>query len=104
MVVSNRRLKDFLVSDELSEYVEKNPPAEGLRTLFTYSRPILLELEDVIDVSEATMTWDRNEPRSTLQNINLTAPKGSLIAIVGKVGSGKSSFLLSLLGKTIVFS
>lgn len=31
-------------------------------------------------------------------SINLKVPKGSLVAIVGAVGSGKSSLLSSLLG------
>lgn len=35
----------------------------------------------------------------TLRNINLTVPKGSLVAIVGLVGSGKSSLVSALLGE-----
>ncbi|ORY40399.1 P-loop containing nucleoside triphosphate hydrolase protein [Rhizoclosmatium globosum] len=36
---------------------------------------------------------------STLKNINLEIPKGSLVAIVGAVGSGKSSLLNALVGE-----
>ncbi|KNC99091.1 uncharacterized protein SPPG_06036 [Spizellomyces punctatus DAOM BR117] len=35
----------------------------------------------------------------TLQNINLTLPKGALIAIIGPVGSGKSSLLNALISE-----
>ena len=34
-----------------------------------------------------------------LENINLKIPRGSLTAVVGKVGSGKSSLLQALLGE-----
>ena len=36
---------------------------------------------------------------STLQDINLTIPKGSLTAVVGRVGQGKSSLLSALIGE-----
>ena len=39
----------------------------------------------------------------TLQNINLDVKKGSLVAVVGMVGSGKSSLLSALLGNKKVF-
>ena len=35
-----------------------------------------------------------------LTNINLEVKKGSLVAVVGAVGSGKSTFLNSLIGET----
>ncbi|TPX64351.1 hypothetical protein SpCBS45565_g05955 [Spizellomyces sp. 'palustris'] len=38
-------------------------------------------------------------PPGTLQNINLTLPKGALIAIIGPVGSGKSSLLNALISE-----
>ncbi|KAJ3411061.1 hypothetical protein HDV05_002852, partial [Chytridiales sp. JEL 0842] len=37
--------------------------------------------------------------RLTLHNINITIPPGSLVAIVGAVGSGKSSLLSSIVGQ-----
>ncbi|KAG9063047.1 hypothetical protein KI688_004647 [Linnemannia hyalina] len=36
---------------------------------------------------------------STLQDVNLTIPKGSLTAVVGRVGQGKSSLLSALIGE-----
>lgn len=36
---------------------------------------------------------------SSLTNINISIPKGSLVAIVGPVGSGKSSLLNAMLGE-----
>jgi len=37
--------------------------------------------------------------RSTLRNINLEIPHGKLVAIVGRVGSGKSSLLNAIIGE-----
>ncbi|KAG0378058.1 hypothetical protein BGX24_004851 [Mortierella sp. AD032] len=39
------------------------------------------------------------EPLPTLTNINLTVPKGSLTAVVGRVGQGKSSLISALIGE-----
>lgn len=38
-------------------------------------------------------------PYSHLRNINLSIPRGSLVAVVGSVGSGKSSLLSALVGE-----
>ncbi|CAG8488090.1 12093_t:CDS:10, partial [Acaulospora colombiana] len=38
-------------------------------------------------------------PKSQLQSINLLIPRGKLVAIVGSVGSGKSSLLSALVGE-----
>ncbi|KAJ3028320.1 UNVERIFIED_CONTAM: hypothetical protein HDU68_001935 [Siphonaria sp. JEL0065] len=46
----------------------------------------------------ATVEFSENTA-SSLKNINLTIPKGSLTAICGAVGSGKSSLLNALIGE-----
>nr|XP_048721612.1 multidrug resistance-associated protein 1 isoform X1 [Caretta caretta] len=51
-----------------------------------------------IIVKNATFSWSRNDPPS-LNDISFTVPEGSLIAIVGQVGCGKSSLLSALLGE-----
>ena len=40
-----------------------------------------------------------NRSAQTLSDINLVIPKGALVAVVGALGSGKSSFLSAILGE-----
>lgn len=54
--------------------------------------------DESLRVREATFTWNRNEGRNCLEDINFTAHKGELTCVVGRVGAGKSSFLQALLG------
>ena len=54
--------------------------------------------DESIRIRDATFTWDRNESRRCLEDISFTARKGELSCIVGRVGSGKTSFLEAILG------
>jgi len=54
--------------------------------------------DEAVRVRDATFTWDRNESRKCLEDINFVARKGELSCIVGRVGSGKSSLLQAILG------
>ncbi|KAI8822865.1 uncharacterized protein EV422DRAFT_612663 [Fimicolochytrium jonesii] len=60
------------------------------------ANPMLSEPSDA-DVPSATSSVDQGI--STLRNISFTVPKGALVAIVGPVGSGKSSLLNALIGE-----
>ncbi|KAL2917874.1 hypothetical protein HK105_202747 [Polyrhizophydium stewartii] len=53
-----------------------------------------------LDVAETVAdSSSLDTPRSTLRNINLAIPRGKLVAVVGSVGSGKSSLLNALVGE-----
>eukprot|EP00095_Tigriopus_kingsejongensis_P012175 snap_masked-scaffold1304_size49437-processed-gene-0.4 protein:Tk12175 transcript:snap_masked-scaffold1304_size49437-processed-gene-0.4-mRNA-1 annotation:"multidrug resistance-associated protein 1 isoform x3" len=53
-----------------------------------------------IEMTEATLTWDSDDGVDPiLSQMNLSIPCGSLTAIVGTVGAGKSSLLSSFLGE-----
>ncbi|MCJ1258553.1 hypothetical protein MMC24_006386 [Lignoscripta atroalba] len=54
--------------------------------------------DEVIRIRDATFTWDRNDSIRCLENVNFVAHKGELSCVVGRVGSGKSSFLEAILG------
>ncbi|PAV74681.1 hypothetical protein WR25_19463 isoform C [Diploscapter pachys] len=85
-LVSNKRLKEFLVADELDTSTVE-------RTHFNDST----EATRIVDLRS---TWDdTEETKCTLKDVNISADKGQLIAVVGKVGAGKSSLLNALLGE-----
>lgn len=54
--------------------------------------------DESVRIQDAAFTWNKYEDRNVLENINFSARKGELSCVVGRVGSGKTSFLQSLLG------
>lgn len=49
-------------------------------------------------MSDVSLTWDEKKDEPILKDINMTVEQGQLVAIVGRVGSGKSSILSAILG------
>ncbi|XP_078487497.1 multidrug resistance-associated protein 1-like isoform X1 [Ciona intestinalis] len=54
--------------------------------------------DDVIQVDQGSFKWDGDEEEDVLHNISMSVPDGSLVAVVGQVGCGKSSLMSALLG------
>lgn len=50
-------------------------------------------------IENGNFSWGSKDADLTLKNITMTVPKGSLVAVVGAVGSGKSSLLSAFLGE-----
>ncbi|KAM9346446.1 multidrug resistance-associated protein 1 [Symphorus nematophorus] len=82
--VSLKRLRVFLSHEELQE--------DSVEHKAVASSP------NSISVVDGVFSWSRNES-PTLKNLNVCIPEGSLVAVVGHVGSGKSSLLSALLGE-----
>ncbi|KFP36442.1 Canalicular multispecific organic anion transporter 2, partial [Chlamydotis macqueenii] len=81
--VSLKRIQQFLSHDELDpNCVETKVIAPG----------------NAIGVTNATFSWGK-ELKPSLKDINLLVPSGALVAVVGHVGSGKSSLVSALLGE-----
>lgn len=80
--VSMKRLSKFLKLEEL------NP-----QNVDHFNMP-----GQAITVEDGKFSWS-NEDEPILQNINLDIRQGTLVAIVGQVGTGKSSLLSALLGE-----
>ena len=53
----------------------------------------------VVKVKDGAFSWLPEDPIPTLQNINFEIKQGQLVALVGGVGSGKSSLMSALLGE-----
>ncbi|XP_020296897.1 multidrug resistance-associated protein 4-like isoform X1 [Pseudomyrmex gracilis] len=52
-----------------------------------------------INMIDVTAKWLSKQPENTLEDLNLGIEKGKLYAVIGMVGSGKSSFLSTILGE-----
>ncbi|XP_033725322.1 multidrug resistance-associated protein 1-like [Pecten maximus] len=57
------------------------------------------ESDHAVTIRNGQFTWDVEDEMNTLKNINLEIPEGSLVAVVGIVGSGKSSLISAVLGE-----
>ncbi|BFZ12050.1 hypothetical protein BsWGS_15089 [Bradybaena similaris] len=79
--VSIKRLDNFLTKEDLDESNTKWD----------------VNAEHGVFIGNGTFTWDP-DLKPTLRNINLTVAVGQLTAIVGPVGSGKSSVISAILG------
>lgn len=84
-MISLERLDTFMLSKELvGSSVERQEGCDG---------------RAAVEVKNGVFTWDDENGEEVLKNINLEVKKGELAAIVGTVGSGKSSLLSSILGE-----
>uniref|UniRef100_A0A8D3BQW4 Multidrug resistance-associated protein 1-like n=1 Tax=Scophthalmus maximus TaxID=52904 RepID=A0A8D3BQW4_SCOMX len=84
-VVSKDRLEKFLGSEELESDSVQHDPSFGMLNISFH-------------VCDGSFAWDRNaEP--LLKNVSLDIKPGRLVAVVGAVGSGKSSLMSALLGE-----
>ncbi|XP_063866337.1 multidrug resistance-associated protein 1-like isoform X3 [Scylla paramamosain] len=83
--VSLKRINRFMNADELDPNSVQGDP--------TYKHPIVVE--------NGTFAWGHEEEDSkpVLKGLNLTIQTGSLVAVVGTVGTGKSSLLSAILGE-----
>ncbi|QCE06576.1 ABC transporter C family member 14-like [Vigna unguiculata] len=84
-LVSLGRLDRYMSSRELSDDSVEREEGCGGRI--------------AVQVRDGTFSWDDDGQLQDLKNINLEINKGEITAIVGTVGSGKSSLLASILGE-----
>lgn len=54
---------------------------------------------NVLEMENAVARWTPNQTENTLNDISLSIKPGMLIAVIGQVGSGKSSLLEAILGE-----
>lgn len=87
-LTSIRRIEDFLLLDEHKH--------------FEINRNSNVDL--AVGVTKLTAHWTLNCKDYALADVNLKIDKGSLVGIIGPVGSGKSAFLQTLLGSFCICS
>lgn len=80
------RVQDFLLLEERD--------AHPLTRTFHPKNP-----ETTVTLSSISGKWKAEEPEETLSNISLSIRPGQLVAIIGPVGSGKSSVIQAILGE-----
>lgn len=78
--VSVKRLNKFMVAEELDPECVTNEPNVN-----------------ALEIKNGTFSWGGDQP--TLKSIDIRVPRGSLVAIVGQVGCGKSSLIAAFLGE-----
>ncbi|CAN1270113.1 ABC transporter C family member 5 [Linum perenne] len=83
--VSLDRLSTFLQEEELRE--------DATISLPRGTTPFAIEIKD------GEFSWTPTIPTPTLSRIQMKVQKGMRVAVCGKVGSGKSSFLSCILGE-----
>ncbi|KAM7301951.1 hypothetical protein ISCGN_017468 [Ixodes scapularis] len=80
--VATGRMRKFLQSEDLDRSQVGRQPDTG----------------DAVTIRQATFSWHRDK-RFVLKDLDLHVPQGKLVAIVGHVGSGKTSLLSAILGE-----
>ncbi|XP_024411181.2 ATP-binding cassette sub-family C member 2 [Desmodus rotundus] len=80
--VSTERLEKYLGGDDLD--------TSAIRSECNFDK--------VVQFSEASFTWDQ-DLEATIRDVNLDIMPGQLVAVVGTVGSGKSSLMSAMLGE-----
>ncbi|KAH8412635.1 hypothetical protein KR009_003917, partial [Drosophila setifemur] len=107
VLVSIKRVQQFMLTEEMEvdlleettgdrdEAVEKLLPPPSSSSCIEGSALA----EGRISISGLKAKWDSKSPDYTLNDINLQVMPGTLLAIVGATGSGKSSLIQAILGE-----
>ena len=94
--VSVKRIDKYMNSSELNENAVTKLNSSEPNDLPANKQN---DEQPAIKLDNASFRWSSDDQKICLQNISLEIPKRSLVAIVGQVGSGKSSLLSAMLGE-----
>ncbi|TYG88790.1 hypothetical protein ES288_A12G049000v1 [Gossypium darwinii] len=89
----------------LSQVVNANVSLQRLEELFLAEERVLAPNPPLqpglpaISIKDGNFSWDSKAEKPTLSNINMEVPVGSLVAIVGGTGEGKTSLVSAMLGE-----
>lgn len=85
-LVSLKKLSDYMQQKEISTQLVDQT-----------------ESDLMFEINDASFQWDQ-EKKPMLKNISVSLKKGQILAVIGDVGSGKSTFIASLLGQVNIVS
>ncbi|KAK4399407.1 ABC transporter C family member 2, partial [Sesamum angolense] len=95
----------FMLPNIITQVVNANVSLKRLEELLLAEDRILLPNPSIepglpaISIRNGYFSWEPQAERPTLSNINLDIPIGSLVAIVGSTGEGKTSLISAMLGE-----
>ena len=98
---SYTRITHFLSLEEMEEeLVVQDPPASEplrFRGANGEAKTTTMSENEAVMIEDGTFAWGDATP--CLRDVSMRIPKGSLVAITGKTGCGKTSFLAALMGE-----
>ncbi|XP_060850142.1 probable multidrug resistance-associated protein lethal(2)03659 isoform X2 [Rhopalosiphum padi] len=114
ILITDKRIQTFLLQDEKkkqnkplllkSETRKKNGIEMSNINRNNYTKNSTSNQKDKnqsnnlgIDVLNVSAKWILNQPKNSLNNINLSIRPGRLVAIIGPVGAGKTSLIQAIL-------
>ncbi|CAI5654086.1 unnamed protein product [Oreochromis niloticus] len=80
--VSKKRLEKFLAGEDIDSDIVRQDPS----------------FNTAVSVCDGSFAWEK-DAKPLLKDVNLDIEPGQLVAVVGAVGSGKSSLMSALLGE-----
>ncbi|KAJ3693573.1 hypothetical protein LUZ60_009053 [Juncus effusus] len=89
----------------ITQVVNANVSLKRLEELFLTEERVLLPNPPLdpqlpaVSIRNGFFSWESKAERPTLSDINLEVPVGSLVAVVGSTGEGKTSLVSAMLGE-----
>ncbi|KAK1277387.1 ABC transporter C family member 2 [Acorus gramineus] len=95
----------FMFPNLITQVVNANVSLKRLEELFLTEERVLLPNPPLdrglpaISINNGNFSWDSKADKPTLSNVNLDIDVGSLVAVVGSTGEGKTSLISAMLGE-----
>jgi ABC-type multidrug transport system fused ATPase/permease subunit len=94
--VALKRITNFLLLEE-----QEDEEKSDLTTISTTDNKNDGDRKVLVSMKNASFSWDTNAESFALTDVNFEISKGDFIAVVGAVGSGKTSLVSAILGQMI---